>query len=232
MCNDNSSPTLTNCTFSNNNGLNLGGGMLSMSSSSPTLTNCTFNNNHAGLLFPNENYGRGGGMYSDRSSPTLTDCTFTGNTADAAGGGMYNKSSAATVTHCTFIDNTRGYYGGEGGGGIFNGTSSSMVRNTILWGNTATSGPEVYDEAGSTPTVEYCVIQGGYPGATNITDDPLLGTLGDYGGATETIPLLIGSSAIDAAETQLPMHQRPTSAVYLDRWGLHTTSAHMSSSHR
>ena len=42
------------------------------------------------------------------------------------------------------------------------------------------------------------VIQGGYAGGTNvITTDPILGSPGDYGGFSQTIPLLPGSSAID-----------------------------------
>ncbi len=43
-------------------------------------------------------------------------------------------------------------------------------------------------------------MQGGYPRSTCtniITADPLLGALGNYGGFTQTIPLLAGSSAID-----------------------------------
>jgi len=31
-----------------------------------------------------------------------------------------------------------------------------------------------------------------------LTDDPLMGVLGDYGGPTQTIPLMDGSPAIDA----------------------------------
>ena len=45
------------------------------------------------------------------------------------------------------------------------------------------------------------VVQGGCPAGSTctniITADPLLGTLGNYGGFTQTIPLLAGSSAID-----------------------------------
>jgi len=52
------------------------------------------------------------------------------------------------------------------------------------------------------------VVQGGCPAdatCTNVIDtDPRLGALGDYGGATETIPLLPGSSAIDAGLDALP----------------------------
>ena len=70
-----SSPTLTNCTFTNNSAAGDGGGMFNIYSSSPTLTNCTFTNNSAV-------YG-GGGMSNNNgsSSPTLTDCNFCGNTS-------------------------------------------------------------------------------------------------------------------------------------------------------
>ena len=44
-------------------------------------------------------------------------------------------------------------------------------------------------------------MEGGYAGGTHIiTADPKLGTLGDYGGFTQTIPLLAGSSAIDTGD--------------------------------
>ena len=43
----NSSPTVTNCTFSNNTATELGGGMYKIDSSSPTETNCTFRHNSA-----------------------------------------------------------------------------------------------------------------------------------------------------------------------------------------
>ena len=182
MFNFSSSPTVTNCTFSGNTA-STGGGMFN-DSSSPTLTNCTFSGNTASA---------GGGMYNYfSSSPTLTNCTFSGNTASTTGGGMFNDSSSFTLTNCTFSNNTAVH-----GGGMENYVSSTAkIYDTILWGD---SGGEIANSS-STPTVADCVVQGGYTGGTNIiTADPLLGTLGDYGGNTATIPLLSGSSAIDAA---------------------------------
>jgi hypothetical protein len=41
-------------------------------------------------------------------------------------------------------------------------------------------------------------VQGGYSGTGNLNQDPLLAPLGDYGGPTQTMPLLPGSPAIDA----------------------------------
>ncbi|MFT3892415.1 MAG: choice-of-anchor Q domain-containing protein [Anaerolineales bacterium] len=190
-----SSPTLMNVTFSGNTATRTGGGMDNFKSCSPTLTNVTFKENSAGA---------GGGMEnSDYSQPTLTNVTFINNTAEI-GGGLGNYSSSPTLTNVTFIDNVA--IGADppvtvspgSGGGIYNGNNSNpVIRNTILWGNTALDGAQVYD-ATSTPVVSNSVVQGGYAGGTNIiTADPKLGTLGDYGGFTETIPLLAGSPAID-----------------------------------
>ena len=74
MYNYNSSPTLTNVTFSNNSAEVRGGGMFN-DLSSPTLSNVTFSSNTAVN-------GGGGGMWNEDSSPTLSNVTFTGNTAD------------------------------------------------------------------------------------------------------------------------------------------------------
>jgi hypothetical protein len=86
MYNDNSSPTLTNVTFSGNYAYYGGGGMYNYNSS-PTLTNVTFSGNYANYY--------GGGMYNDNSSPTLTNVTFSGNSAYDGGGGMLNATTAA-----------------------------------------------------------------------------------------------------------------------------------------
>ena len=92
----NSSPTLTNCTFSGNSAI-FGGGMYCDYSSDPTLTNCTFSGNSA---------SDGGGMYCYDSDPTLTNCTFSGNSANGSGGGMYCDSySNPTLTDSLICGN-------------------------------------------------------------------------------------------------------------------------------
>jgi hypothetical protein len=83
-------------------------------------------------------------------------------------------------------------------GGMFNDASSPHIRNTIFWGNT---GAEIYNTTSSSPVVSDSVVEGGCPARSIcthiISTDPLLGTLGNYGGSTQTIPLQAGSSAID-----------------------------------
>jgi hypothetical protein len=138
-------------------------------------------------------------MDSLGSPPTLTNVTFSGNSAEA-GGGMYNAAvSGATLTNVTFSGNSAS----SGGGGMYNTyfsnvTSSLQVRNSIFWGNTAPSGAQIYNDISTVFSVSYSVVQGGYAGGTHIiAADPKLEALGNYGGATQTIPLLAGSSAID-----------------------------------
>ena len=184
MFNQSSSPTLTNVSFSGNSASSQGGGMFNFSSS-PTLTNVTFSANSA---------TRGGGMYNNFSSPTLTNVTFSANSASREGGGMYNASGSPTLTNVTFSGNSAI---NNGGGGMYNVSSSSpKIRNSILWGD---SGREIFNFSNDTPTVSDSVVQGGYANGTNIiTTDPKLAPLGNYGGFTQTMRLLPGSSAIDA----------------------------------
>ena len=192
-----SNPTLTNVTFSNNVGY-VGVGMANYGGSSPILTNVTFNNNVGGF---------GGGMFNrGGSSPTLTNVTFSGNSATERGGGMSNwDSSNPTLTNVTFLGNSASW-----GGGINNLTSSHpQIRNTIFWGNTATvDGPQIFNYNLGTASLLDGIVQGGCPAGTDCSNiislDPQFGALGNYGGFTQTLPLLPGSPAIHASSTNCP----------------------------
>ncbi|BET59095.1 fibronectin type III domain-containing protein [Geobacter sp. 60473] len=183
MFNFGSSPTVTNCSFSGNTAISYGGGMYN-NTANPVLTDCTFSNNHSSAY--------GGGMINGvLSTPTLTNCTFSGNSANISGGGIYNNYGNPSVANCTFSGNSAG----TSGGGMYNANNSPVVRNSIFWGN---SNGEISDNA-STPTVSDSVVQGGYPGGSNIiAADPLLAPLADNGGTTRTMALLSGSPAIGA----------------------------------
>jgi len=186
-----SSPHLTNVTFSGNTATNNGGGMYSASDysgayTSPVLKNVTFSGNSA---------YNGGGMYNEGyqggvSNASLTNVTFSQNTA-AWGGGMYNSGSPNPIypvlTNVTFKGNTATADSNPNNGkGIYNYYSNTKLYSCIVWDGT-------YDisNSSSTPTISYSIVYGSSP-------DPLLGTLGNYGGFTQTIPLLAGSPAINA----------------------------------
>ncbi len=159
-----SSPTVTNCTFTNNTGYSYGGGMSNIFSS-PTLIDCTFTGNTA---------NKGGGMYNYDSSPTLTDCTFIDNTANK-GGGMGNGYSNPTLINCIFTANTAE----SDGGGMWNDNSSPTLTDCIFENNTATWGGGMYnhDNSGSNPTLTNTIVCGNTP-------DQIYGGWTDNGGNT------------------------------------------------
>jgi len=74
--------------------------------------------------------------------------------------------------------------------------SSPTVTNSILWGNTAPTGAEIYTDSGA-PVVAYSCVQGGYAGTGNISDDPLF-VDGTDGGDGWDLQLQEGSPCIDA----------------------------------
>ncbi len=188
MHNHESSPTLTDCTFINNSAGEAGGGMNNSTNSNSTVNNCTFSGNSA---------EHGGGMLNHECSPTVTNCIFSGNSADGSGGGLNNSFNGnSTVTNCIFTGNSAGGVGGgmhnhessptatnctfsgnsarwEGGGMSNFWVSSPTLNNCILWGNTASSGPQIYKDGTSSATVSYSDVQGGWLGAGNINADPM-----------------------------------------------------------
>ena len=54
-----------------------------------------------------------------------------------------------------------------------NHNSSPTLTNCILWGDSAPTGPEIFNYGTSSPTVSYSDVQGGWSGIDNINADPL-----------------------------------------------------------
>jgi predicted outer membrane repeat protein len=187
----NSNPLLTNVTFSGNSVSVDGGGMYNWNSS-PTLANITFSGNSA--------YDGGGMTNYVQGNPTLTNVTFSGNSVGYKGGGIYNYQSSPTLTNITLSSNSA-YIGG----GLYSEQGSNLViRNTLLWGNTASYYAQAFNySSNSTLIISDSVIQDGCPAGgtcnTIITADPRLSALGDYGGSVQTLKLGTDSAAIDAA---------------------------------
>ena len=187
---NNSSPTVSNCTFSSNSALSAGGGMYIQSNSSPTVRYCTFSGNTATGPFST---GVGAGMYESGSSSTVSDCTFSNNSATGSGGGMFTSNNA-TVVSCTFSENSAssgaGMYNSGNpvvnsctfsrnaatiyGGGLYNdGFSSAAVSNSTFISNTAGassfgggSGGGMYTADGSITTMNTCTFNGNSAGLT------------------------------------------------------------------
>jgi len=189
--------TVTNSTFSGNSATN-GGGVFNSSGGTLMVMNSTFSGNSA--------TSRGGGISNLSGGTTLTNGTFINNSANY-GGGMSNASNSGlgtTLTNVTFSGNSSSQGSSRG---LFNtGSSKLYIRNSIFWDSiVTTSEPQIENNSATLIELYDSVIQDGCPTrsicSNVITDDPLLGALGNYGGFTQTIPLLPSSAAIDAGDS-------------------------------
>lgn len=229
------SPMLTNLSFRGNQAANPGGGTGYggalfnnglYGNSSPTISNVTFSGNYA--------FSYGGAIYNNGqggiSSPTLLNVTFSANRS-MMGGAMvnlgtaiapWNGVSSPSLSYVTFSGNagTNQWLTGKGGAlwnkggadGTYTGTAHPVLSNVILWGDTAdtaSGGPEIYNEIGGAADISYSILQQVCGSGVNCLGeitygDPKLGPLADNGGPTQTMALLTGSEALDVASHSCP----------------------------
>lgn len=130
-----------------------GGGLFVRAGGNITINACIFSDNTATGFFQDPNAG--GAFLRAAGTLTLTNSTFRDNVADILGGGVYifgEPGENVIVTNNTFSGNTS-KSSTIGGGGIYMklwGTTD--IYNNIIWGNTASSGGDIY-LAKSTSTV-------------------------------------------------------------------------------
>jgi hypothetical protein len=207
--------TVASSTFSNNSATENGGGIFNFGSHSDP-GNTPIDMTILASTFVGNTAQYGGGIYNGTDSTgaqlnyygalTVTNSTLSGNSATTYGGGIYIDTynyATSTITNSTLSGNNTGF---TGGGILVNGLQT-QIRNTIIWGNTGFADAQI-DIPTTTTSLDLSnsIIQSGCPVVGNIictniiTTDPLLGTLGNYGGFTQTIPLLTGSSALDTGD--------------------------------
>jgi hypothetical protein len=80
---------------------------------------------------------------------------------------------------------------------MYNDESNPIITNSILWGNT---GGEITNILGGSPVVTYSIVQSGYAGTGNLNLNPLLDSLANNGGITQTMALGSSSPAIDTGD--------------------------------
>jgi predicted outer membrane repeat protein len=169
---------VTNCSFSNNESDHAPGGVI-YNYGALTVLNSTFSGNRA-------NVDHGGAIYND-GTLTITNSTFSGNRANT-GGAIYNDGTL-TITNSTFSDNSAAY----AGGGIEHNSGTTTVRNSIV-ANSTSGGNCSGDIGGANNLADDDTCDAGFTYSASINLD----ALSSNGGPTQTIPLLVGSSAIDA----------------------------------
>jgi hypothetical protein len=218
--------TVTDCTFSGNSGTLPGAGAIA---NSGTLTVCraAFLSNSCadgggGILnlavatvadstFSGNQAFFGGGIANRAGTLTLSNSTLFANSTADYGGGLYSSGGSLTVTNCTLAANSSRYQGG----GMYIVSGTPRLHDTLLAGNRSPSIPDIGGAVDSASSYNLIGIadstfsgisdgsQGNQIGTLASPIDSLLGPLGDYGGPTQTMPLLSGSPALNAGDPSL-----------------------------
>jgi predicted outer membrane repeat protein len=184
ISNGNAKPlTLNNVTVSGCTARD--GAGIANNSGNITLTNVTVSGNSATR--------NGGGIFTNSGSVVLTNVTVSGNSATGQGGGIYSQSgNANTLTNVTIANNSAGT-----GGGIYKNSGSTTLTNTIVANSTSggNCSGTITSAGYNIDSANTCAFAGT---GDKINTNPLLGTLANNGGPTQTQALLAGSPAIDA----------------------------------
>ena len=180
----------------------------------------TFMNNNAHAT--DGSASSGGALWLIFAPVTITNSTFVGNDATTplplaaddwrrGFGGAIRTSDNTTIVNSTLVNNTAGFVGGAIAG-------PATVRNTIIANNDGDNPWDIQENCTNVLTNAGNNIQ--YPQkTTNLGNDyecfgsqtavnPQVGTLGDFGGPTPTVPLLAGSPAINAGSNCPATDQR------------------------
>lgn len=163
----NSSTQIVQCVFESNTAAWWGGAVAIRGSGSPEFVNCVFHDN--GKTGGVETLA-GAALYLDGGSPTFTNCLFYDNKS-GDGAVIAIRSGTPTFLNCTLANNEATI--GQGGA-IHDEQGRAIIRNSILWGNTAARGADqILNLSGSQTTVTYSDVQGGWSGSGNLNVDPL-----------------------------------------------------------
>jgi len=171
-----------------------------MVSGTLTLGNCTVANNVT------TSSGGAIELLFTTSRAVFDHCTLSGNNANggsASDAGAIQSSGTLRLTHSTVSNNTASNSGQPGGIFVFDGTLT--LENSIVAGNSSGSIPDLEKAPQGAIVTKGVNLVGNVNGsgltggATLLTGNALLGSLGDYGGPTPTMTPLQGSQVVDAA---------------------------------
>jgi VCBS repeat-containing protein len=172
-----SSAIIRRSTISGNSALNEGGGLV-VTGATLMIEDSTFAHNSA---------ANGGGLFNDISDMTLLNTTVSTNTA-TTGGGILNNGSL-TLTHVTLANNSNVGLGQTAFGDVW-------MQNSII----AYNGGMECETGNFFTDLGYNLVEDGscISVGTSTSGDPMLGSLTDNGGSTETHAPTILSPVIDA----------------------------------
>ncbi|UCF70025.1 MAG: right-handed parallel beta-helix repeat-containing protein [candidate division WOR-3 bacterium] len=147
LCDNSSSPTITNNTITENLAPNGGGGIAALNLSNPIIT--------ANVISNNATNNSGGGIRC-YNYPTITGNIITGNSALGTGGGIRCDGIEPVIRDNIITYNTANQSGG-GIGLIHSSCTPTLVSNYIAY-NVSANGGGIACLDGAFPTIDSCVI--------------------------------------------------------------------------
>ena len=205
-----STTTITDSTFDGNfsHGKGQAGAIYHQSAAGSghmSIDGSTFMNNDALNMTPPNGASQGGALWIINGPTTISNSTFYANDASELSlpaddwhrgfGGAMVSHSPVTINNSTFANNTSGFVGGAIASSVITVQNSIIANNSGAnpWGIQQNCTDALIDGGNNLEFATWtsdCNI--------GIETDPLLGALGDFGGNTQTVPLLDGSPAINA----------------------------------
>jgi hypothetical protein len=184
--NDKGTLTVSNCTITGNDGSGgYVGGIYNYYGTLAVLGSTITGNSATGAYV--------GGIFNDAGTATFTNSTITGNSVSGGYvGGIFNYNGATTTVSSSTI--TGNSASGGYAGGIFIDGGTTTFQNTIMANSGANCSGTVGSEGYNLSSDDSCNFNG--KGDKSDTE-PKLGTLGYYGGPTQTIPELLKSPTVD-----------------------------------
>ncbi len=174
------SPTIANCTITQNS-TNIGGG-ISCYMSSPTITNCTITENRAG--------DGGGGIRCLQSSPTFINCTIAGNTASFGGCAYGEYFGCPIFRNCVIRENTA-----KRGGGFYCDGIDLVINNCVIVENGAGYCGGIYCDSDSYSSLS--IVNSTIAGNRSIVTD---GCIYGFGSGTITDSIIWANSPANTQE--------------------------------
>jgi len=187
---------ISDTTFYSNSSGYVAGAIYNSADGKSIITRSTFESNHA------QNYG--GAIYNNYGGEVdLSNSTLSGNTTDGSGGGLFlNNAATLTATNVSISNNSAI----DNGGGIYVTGYGKLYLDSSLVASSLSGSDCAYrtgDPWGTVIDLGHNLVEDGtcIYDPTSFSAPPLLGTLQDNGGKTETHALLEGSPAIDVIPT-------------------------------
>ncbi|HKX83297.1 MAG TPA: choice-of-anchor Q domain-containing protein [Pyrinomonadaceae bacterium] len=183
--------TLINCVLSNNSTTSSGAALQNFSTSTLHMRGTTVSGNttsSTGIA----------GAFQANGTVTITNSTFSGNSAPAGtGAGVYYNGTSLIMTNATIVNNTSSV----GSGGLHRtGTNpTAIVRNSIFANNSTADAFGLMSSQGNN-IIGNVGTSTGWVASDLQNTNPMLGSLADNGGPTQTHLPLADSPAINAGQ--------------------------------